>query len=833
MLTGCQVESDDDSGNSEPTKKTFIITFNANGGEGEMNALTAEEGTEIALTANTFTKVGYTFSGWATSASGNIVYTDGAKIKLTENLTLYAQWTEIGKVEKVSFSTTGDVDYNEKITLSCGTDGATIYYAVVVGTNAPTAEEFSSSKQKYSEPITITENAVIVAAAVKDGMKDSETATAAFTVKTYTVTFETEHGTAPAKIEGLKKGEKLTEEQLKALEDVTGYKFDGWFNGETQFTTETEITSNITLTAKWLVTYTITFDANGGTGTIASITEVAGTEITLPESTFTKDSYIFAGWNTKDDGTGTNYEDKAKITVTGNITLYAKWVVTAANISEAIKNIPADGKVHTVALVGEISEDTITAIRDALYENSDAKINLDMSDTTGLTKIPDCAFFDVDKNAGCKALAGIVLPKGIESIGDGAFAGSSLPSITFGSGLESIGGRAFSWCDSLTEITIPGNVKIIEIAAFAVCPNLEKVVLEEGVQTIRELAFGACEKLASVTIPKSVTSIEDSAFDGCYALQTVSYGGTIAEWNALKASISTNNDDLLDAVIYCTDGSLNTDAASVIKRLGEGEHTVTVTGEISTDYLVEIAEAIYDKNDGDIKIILDLSDTTGLTEIPEGIFKSQGSLVGIMLPQSVTKIGEEAFSYSDLSKITIPDSVTEIGESAFEGCAKLKSVKIGSKVAEIGAYAFMNCTSLTSIEIPDSVISVDNQIFSYCPVLKNVTLGKGITSISTNMFSGCSALEKIEIPDGVKSIKDCAFDMCEKLESITIPTSVTSIVSYAFDYCTSLADVYYSGTVAEWNALKDSEGISSSGNDALFNATIHCTDGDITPTTGE
>lgn len=96
---------------------------------------------------------------------------------------------------------------------------------------------------------------MVAAAAVKDGMKDSETATATFTVKTYTVTFETAHGTVPAKIEGLRKGGTLGDK----LQELTaeGYRFDGWFDGETQFTAETEITSSLTLTAKWTKIYTI------------------------------------------------------------------------------------------------------------------------------------------------------------------------------------------------------------------------------------------------------------------------------------------------------------------------------------------------------------------------------------------------------------------------------------------------------------------------------------------------------------------------------------------------------------------------------------------------
>ena len=316
-----------------------------------MKSQSAESGSEITLTANAFTREGFTFSGWATSAGGNIVHKDEAKIKLTENITLYAQWTEIGKVEKVSFSATGEIDYNEKITLSCGTEGATIYYLLVAGTDAPTAEEVLSSKKKYSEPLAITENVVIAAVAVKDGLKDSEMATTTFTVKTYTVTFETEHGTKPAKIEGLKKGDKLGDR----LQELTaeGYTFSGCFNGETQFTDETEISSDITLTAKWTPnTYTVTFDANGGEGEMESQTFSYGIAQELSENAFTKTNYTFIGWATEPDGE-TVYSDKQSYTTgTANITLYAQWTatqysITYNNVEDAQNDNPADYNVES------------------------------------------------------------------------------------------------------------------------------------------------------------------------------------------------------------------------------------------------------------------------------------------------------------------------------------------------------------------------------------------------------------------------------------------------------------------------------------------------------
>ena len=65
--------------NPETPKATYTIIFDANGGSGEMKAQTAESGSEITLAANAFTRDGWTFSGWATSAGVGVSYSDKAK----------------------------------------------------------------------------------------------------------------------------------------------------------------------------------------------------------------------------------------------------------------------------------------------------------------------------------------------------------------------------------------------------------------------------------------------------------------------------------------------------------------------------------------------------------------------------------------------------------------------------------------------------------------------------------------------------------------------------------------------------------------------------------
>ena len=253
-------------------------------------------------------------------------------------------------------------------------------------------------------------------------------------------------------------------------------------------------------------TYTITFDANGGTGTTVTLSVFAGTEITLSENTFTKEGYIFAGWATSADG-DVSYTDKAKITVSSNITLYAKWAITAANVSEAIRNIPADGKVHTVMLVGEISEDTITAIRSALYENSSAKISLDLGQTTGLTSIGNYAFMR------CSSLISVNIPGSVTSIGNETFSNcDNLTSVNIPASVTSIGEYAFQLCSSLTNVNIPDGVKSIGNSTFSDCSSLTSVSIPDSVESIGTGAFFGCTSLTSVNISNGVTSIGHEAF---------------------------------------------------------------------------------------------------------------------------------------------------------------------------------------------------------------------------------------------------------------------------------------------------------------------------------
>ena len=232
--------------------------------------------------------------------------------------------------------------------------------------------------------------------------------------------------------------------------------------------------------------------------------------------------------------------------------------------------------------------------------------------------------------------------------------------------------------------------------------------------------------------------------------------------------------------------------------------------------------------------------TSGVLEIPSSLggcpvvginsfaFYSCGSLAGVTIPDSVTSIGNSAFTgchsltsfvvaadnsfyKSDsgllLTKdgktlvagingdVTIPDSVTSIGNSAFTGCSGLASVSIPNGVTNIGNSAFSACIGLTSVTIPDSVTSIGNDAFRNCSNLESVTIPDSVTSIGNYAFSGCSGLTSVTIPSSVKAIGWYAFNGCSGLTSVTIHDGVTSIGINAFYNCTNLTNVIIPNSV--------------------------------------
>jgi len=150
--------------------------------------------------------------------------------------------------------------------------------------------------------------------------------------------------------------------------------------------------------------------------------------------------------------------------------------------------------------------------------------------------------------------------------------------------------------------------------------------------------------------------------------------------------------------------------------------------------------------------------------------------VNVIIPKlyngiSVTKIAYQGFAFQQaLASIYIPNTITEMGEGAFSNSSSLATVifEEGSQVPSIPNNAFLMNYSLREIEIPASVVSIGTQAF-YGSSLTSIIFeeNSNLESIGSSAFFQLGGLNNIEFPKSLREIGYFAFAMCNTLETIT------------------------------------------------------------------
>ncbi len=179
-----------------------------------------------------------------------------------------------------------------------------------------------TTEKAVGDKITVTGDITIKAI-----WKDKPADTIAHTIK-----FNANGGTGTMPDVEIEDGEEYELPEC-AFGAPEGKEFSGWQVGEDTAEKavgdKITVTADITVKAIWkdekVVTCTITFNANGGSGTMAKQTAAKGSNVTLNANKFKRTWYTFNGWNTQANGKGTTYNNTASITLTKNITLYAQW----------------------------------------------------------------------------------------------------------------------------------------------------------------------------------------------------------------------------------------------------------------------------------------------------------------------------------------------------------------------------------------------------------------------------------------------------------------------------------------------------------------------------
>lgn len=368
---------------------------------------------------------------------------------------------------------------------------------------------------------------------------------------------------------------------------------------------------------------------------------------------------------------------------------------------------------------------------------------LDLSNITGMTKIPDEAFLNYYE------LKKVVLPTSLENISKKAFfCCEKLESLNIPENVSVIGPHAFV-ASKLESIIIPKNVSIIE-DSFCQCKNLASVEIKGNIEIIKESAFYGCENLKTVKFNGYVKNIDGYAFLDCKALKSIN----------LKEGLEKIGDS---AFVNCKELT-SLKLPSTVKILGSrfihGCSKITkITLPKSLDMKSSSSELIY-KNEHIKEIVLE-----------EGIKTFDVNIYGCV----------------NLEKISIPSTLTpnEYGNfHDFTGCSKLKfkvspnsktfsTIKNGSILVSKDKkkmYAWPSASG--KIKIPDEIELYQYYLFSGNEKIEEITSSKNITRYES---FNCKGVKKFIIPEGVKEIVNLDVLSFENLEIFQIPSTLTFI----------------------------------------------------------
>jgi len=228
------------------------------------------------------------------------------------------------------------------------------------------------------------------------------------------------------------------------------------------------------------------------------------------------------------------------------------------------------------------------------------------------------------------------------------------------------------------DLTIPASTNgypVTSIGDIAFVGNdLTNITIPNSITNIGTAAFSFNSGLTNVMIPDSVTSIGGGAFSSCDNLIAIRVGAQNPNYSSFKGTLFDKNQNTL---LECPGGIV-------------GSFAIPPT----------------------------------VTSIGGGAFGKCWTLTQVIIPRSVSSIGDFAFYEAGLTSVTIPDSVTNIGQAAF-AITSLTNAIISNRLTSIGDHAFYYCTSLNGVyfsgnaPIPATNVSVfssaNNVIVYYLP----------------------------------------------------------------------------------------------------------------------
>lgn len=153
------------------------------------------------------------------------------------------------------------------------------------------------------------------------------------------------------------------------------------------------------------------------------------------------------------------------------------------------------------------------------------------------------------------------------------------------------------------------------------------------------------------------------------------------------------------------------------------------------------------------------------------------------------------FFTSKLTKVVLPSTLTAIGEGAFAASA-LKEIVMNTGLQTIGAWSFMNCSGLNAVQLPATLSSLGKGAFKQCTGLRAIHLaGTALTALPEETFMGCTSLAECTFPPGLESIGDFCFTSTS-LTDIVIGPKVKAIGAYSLSSMSGLTRADLGNTAA-------------------------------------
>ena len=459
---------------------------------------------------------------------------------------------------------------------------------------------------------------------------------------------------------------------------------------------------------------------------------------------------------------------------------------------------------------------------------------------------------------GCEKLTSVTIPDGVRYAGGNLFLGChSLKTVSLPDSLQGLGGCTFMECTSLTTVTLPRRLNQVTWHMFYGCTALTTVTLPGGIQEISEGAFSGCKALSTVhfggskagwqavTVRSDNEALKRAKVDYAAAAMLPApkltgsvnrYGELTLNWTAVKGSDSYQifrAEKFRNSWLYYRCDWVGGSQTSLVPSQHEAGETYIykiramanndTAGICSNEYTFTYnptgpgaASSGSGKCGDNAKWTLDTSGTltiSGTGAMYDYDFIGERNpapwcadglnnrVRTVVVKKGITELGYNAFAECpQLEKVTLPSGLKRIGSCAFIGCYSLPELTIPATVTTIESNAFTLCNSIKTLTLPGGLKKIGDAACSQMYRLSSVTLGKGITHLSPYMFNMCYELTSVTIPEGVTDIGNFAFRYCENLQTLRLPASL-KMVGEAASSGTSIADVYFAGTAAQWNAL--------------------------------